>query len=110
MPNILKISSIGSEIIASYEDCLDGEVKEGKLRLEKLVEVPMYSPMEVRKVGRECKKDDEKKMRMSSFYRRILRRRVDGEDGIRTISDDGGLRHICDDGGTIRLPVGRDSG
>ncbi|GJS02730.1 hypothetical protein Tco_0319238 [Tanacetum coccineum] len=31
-------------------------------RLEKLVEVPMYSPMEVRKVGRECKKDDEEKI------------------------------------------------
>ncbi|GJU47002.1 hypothetical protein Tco_1204268 [Tanacetum coccineum] len=27
--------------------------KKGKSRLEKLVEVPMYSPMEVRKVGRE---------------------------------------------------------
>ncbi|GJV94609.1 hypothetical protein Tco_1546186 [Tanacetum coccineum] len=67
---------MGSEIMASCEDCLDGE--EGKSRLEKLVEVLMYSPMEVRKVGRECKKDDEEKiiskMRMSSFYRRILRR------------------------------------
>ncbi|GJU94230.1 hypothetical protein Tco_1318986 [Tanacetum coccineum] len=56
-----KISSMRSEIMASCEDCLDGEgeVKvesmggEGKLRLEKLVEVSMYSLMEVRKVGRE---------------------------------------------------------
>ncbi|GJY45959.1 hypothetical protein Tco_0435022 [Tanacetum coccineum] len=57
MPNTLKISSMGSEIMASYGDCLDGEgeVKvesmggDGKSRLEKLVEVPMYSLMEVRK-------------------------------------------------------------
>ncbi|GKA56224.1 hypothetical protein Tco_0755296 [Tanacetum coccineum] len=51
---------MGSEIMASCEDCLDGE--EGKSRLEKLVEVLMYSLMEVRKVGRECKKDDEEKI------------------------------------------------
>ncbi|GJU12467.1 hypothetical protein Tco_1134863 [Tanacetum coccineum] len=48
---------MGSKIMASGKDCLDGEgeVKvesmdvDGKSRLEKLVEVPMYSPMEVRK-------------------------------------------------------------
>ncbi|GJY59309.1 hypothetical protein Tco_0459201 [Tanacetum coccineum] len=53
---------MGSEIMASCEDCLDGEVKEEKSRFEKLIEVPIYSPMEVRKVGRECKKDDEEKI------------------------------------------------
>ncbi|GJX16712.1 hypothetical protein Tco_0217544 [Tanacetum coccineum] len=51
----LRISSMGSKIMASGEDCLDGEVKEGKSRLEKLVEVPMYSPMEVRKGQGEVK-------------------------------------------------------
>ncbi|GJU47026.1 hypothetical protein Tco_1204292 [Tanacetum coccineum] len=72
-----EISSMGSKNYASGENVvLDGEVnnlvKEGKSRLEKLVEVPMYSPMEVRKVDRECKKDDEEKMRISfPFYRSI---------------------------------------
>ncbi|GKF72109.1 hypothetical protein Tco_0208223, partial [Tanacetum coccineum] len=40
----------------------------------------MYSPIEVRMVGKECKKDDEEKMRMGSFYRRILRSDVTWSD------------------------------
>ncbi|GJY93904.1 hypothetical protein Tco_0509686, partial [Tanacetum coccineum] len=40
-----------------YDELVKLSVKEGKSRLEKLVEVPM----EVRKVGMECKKDDEEK-------------------------------------------------
>ncbi|GJS59779.1 hypothetical protein Tco_0654563 [Tanacetum coccineum] len=47
--------------VSTYLNVLKLERK-GKSRLEKLAEVPMYSLMEVRKVGRECKKDDEEKI------------------------------------------------
>ncbi|GJS33945.1 putative reverse transcriptase domain-containing protein [Tanacetum coccineum] len=50
------------EMARSLRLALVDHHRKGKSELEKLAEVPMYSLMEVRKVGRECKKDDEEKI------------------------------------------------